>query len=76
MKHGTISAYTNESCRCDDCRKAMNAYQRRYYRTSEKRKATNKRHARVSWKARAELARRYEDEYRVLYEEFMAEEKA
>lgn len=27
-KHGTISAYTNHSCRCEDCRKAMSRYNR------------------------------------------------
>jgi hypothetical protein len=26
--HGTISRYTNQRCRCDDCRAAFAAYQR------------------------------------------------
>jgi hypothetical protein len=27
MTHGTVSAYTNNRCRCDPCRAAMRAYQ-------------------------------------------------
>lgn len=26
--HGTLSAYTNHRCRCDECRKAMRRYNR------------------------------------------------
>ena len=29
MIHGTIDGYTNHKCRCDECRKAANAYQRK-----------------------------------------------
>lgn len=27
-KHGTLTAYTNHGCRCDECRKAMRVYNR------------------------------------------------
>lgn len=30
MKHGTISAYTNQACRCERCRKANNRYKAAY----------------------------------------------
>lgn len=30
MKHGTLSKYTNESCRCWRCKKANREYKREY----------------------------------------------
>lgn len=29
IRHGTISAYNNDGCRCDDCRAAIRDYRRR-----------------------------------------------
>lgn len=26
IRHGTLTAYTNQRCRCDDCRRAMRDY--------------------------------------------------
>ena len=39
-EHGTIGAYTNDGCRCDECRSANAAYQRNYNKATPERLAT------------------------------------
>lgn len=29
IRHGTIAAYNNDRCRCEDCREAMRVYRKR-----------------------------------------------
>lgn len=32
MKHGTVNGYSNYKCRCPECKKAWNDYQKEYKR--------------------------------------------
>ena|SRR3990170_1348221 len=61
MTHGTLSAYTNESCRCGLCREANTAYQCEYARThQEAKRATRRKYYRTHREARSTAAREYQ----------------
>ena len=47
MTHGTLSGYTNQGCRCEECREARRIYgQEYYYRVTRPRRPPTNRTAR------------------------------
>ena len=44
MAHGTISSYSNLRCRCDACREAWNAYNRKKYHERKRERELDSQH--------------------------------